>query len=258
MKHVLYQIMVTKAPNFDLALTHLRNRQNMAAYNQFTTIAESLKKTDSIKAALSYVLAAECRIRQNKDSSDEITEAGKLYFSFAKKENSYRIKNAYLCAAKCFLRAGKYDDAKAAFEKSKILIRNTVVEDLRPVIIIDDSKSIILKIENYLEKLGYKNTHSFSTGKDAIDGCKKLLKVNPIILLDMSLPDINGDVVANKILSEKPDAQIIVITADEKSTKRVKDTIRVGVLAFIQKPFTIKDLKDALDIVESENSLSKK
>ena len=250
--------MVTKAPNFDLALTHLRNHQNMAAYNQFTNIAESIKKTDSIKAALSYVLAAECKIRQKKDAENEISEAGKLYFDFAKKENNYSVKNAYLCAAKCFLRAGKYDDAKAAFEKSKTLKRNTTVEDLRPVIIIDDSKSIILKIENYLEKLGYKNTHSFSTGKDAIDGCKKLLKTDPIILLDMGLPDINGDIVANNLLSEKPDAQIIVITADEKSTKRVKDTISEGVLAFIQKPFTIKELKDALNIAESEHSISKK
>lgn len=250
--------MVTKAPNFDLALTHLRNHQNMAAYNQFTNIAESIKKTDSIKAALSYVLAAECKIRQKKDAENEISEAGKLYFDFAKKENNYSVKNAYLCAAKCFLRAGKYDDAKAAFEKSKTLKRNTTVEDLRPVIIIDDSKSIILKIENYLEKLGYKNTQSFSTGKDAIDGCKKMLKENPIILLDMGLPDINGDIVANNLLSEKPDVQIIVITADEKSTKRVKDTISEGVLAFIQKPFTIKELKDALNIAESEHSISKK
>ena len=250
--------MVTKTPNFDLAMTHMRNRQNMAAYNQFTTIAESIKKTDSIKAALSYVLAAECRIQQNKDSSSEIIEAGKLFFNFAKKENNYGVKNAYLCAAKCFLRAGKYDDAKTAFEKSKTLKRSSAAEDLRPVVIVDDSKSIILKIENYLEKLGYKNTHSFSTGKDALNGCKKLLKSNPIILLDMGLPDINGDVVANKILSEKPDAQIIVITADEKSTKRVKDTISVGVLAFIQKPFTIADLRDALNVAESENSISKK
>lgn len=250
--------MVTKTPNFDLAMTHMRNRQNMAAYNQFTTIAESIKKTDSIKAALSYVLAAECRIQQNKDSSSEIIEAGKLFFNFAKKENNYGVKNAYLCAAKCFLRAGKYDDAKTAFEKSKTLKRSSVAEDLRPVVIVDDSKSIILKIESYLDKLGYKNTHSFSTGKDALNGCKKLLKSNPIILLDMGLPDINGDVVANKILSEKPDAQIIVITADEKSTKRVKDTISVGVLAFIQKPFTIADLRDALNVAESENSLSKK
>ena len=230
----------------------------MAAYNQFSTVGDSLRKDDPIKAALSYVLAAECRIRQNKDSSEEISAAGKLYFDFAKKGNNYSVKNAYLCAAKCFLRAGRYDDAKAAFEKSKTLKRHSVAESVRPVMIIDDSKSILLKIQTYLEKLGYKDTHTFSTGKEALSGYKKLLKTNPIILLDMGLPDINGDVVANKILSEKPDAQIIVITADEKSTKRVKDTISVGVLAFIQKPFTIKELKDALNIAESENSLSKK
>ena len=250
--------MAKNKSNFDLAMTHLRNRQNMAAYNLFTNIAESIKKNDSIKAALSYVLAAECKIQQNKDDTDEITEAGKLFFSFAKKGNNYNVKNAYLCASKCFLRAGKYDDAKQAFEKSKALKKIVTMNILRPVLIVDDSKAIVLKIENYLERLGYKNTKSFLTGKDALDGCKRLLKSNPIILLDMGMPDINGDVIANELLSEKPDVQIIVITADEKTTKRVKDTISVGVAAFIQKPFTITDLKAALDTVESEYLLSKK
>ena len=249
--------MVTKKPDFDLALTHLRNNQNMAAYNMLTEIANSLKKSDPVKAALSLILASECKNRQNKDSSNEAVEAGKLFFLHAKKEKDYSAKSAFLCAAKCFLKAGQYDNAKDAFENSKEFTISEVAET-RPIIIVDDSKAIVLKIQGYLENLGYTNTHSFYTGNDGLTGCKKLLKSNPIILLDMSLPDTNGDVIAAKILDEKPDAQIILITADEKTTKRVKDTISSGVLAFIQKPFTIKDLKDALSTAESEYSISKK
>ncbi len=249
--------MVTKKPDFDLALTHLRNSQNMAAYNMLTGIADSLKKSDPIKAALSLILASECKNRQNKDSSDEAVEAGKLFFTFAKKEKSFTAKSAFLCAAKCFLKAGQYDSAKDAFEKSKEF---TISEETvtRPVIIVDDSKAIVLKIQGYLNNLGYSNISTFYTGNDGLTGCKKLLKSNPIILLDMILPDTNGDVIANEILDEKPNAQIILITADEKTTKRVKDTISAGVLAFIQKPFTIKELKDALATAESEFSISQK
>jgi CheY-like chemotaxis protein len=249
--------MATKKPDFDLALTHLRNNQNMAAYNMLSGIADSLKKSDPIKAALSLILASECKNRQSKDSSSESVEAGKLFFTFAKKEKNYAAKSAFLCAAKCFLKAGQYDFAKDAFEKSK---QFTIIEEQvsRPVIVVDDSKAIVLKLEGYLNNLGYSNIISFYTGNDGLAGCKKLLKSNPIILLDMSLPDTNGDVIASKILDEKPDAQIILITADEKTTKRVKDTISSGVLAFIQKPFTIKDLKDALSTAESEFSLSQK
>ena len=249
--------MATKKPDFDLALTHLRNNQNMAAYNMLSGIADLIKKSDPVKAALSLILASECKNRQNKDSSSEAVEAGKLFFTFAKKEKNYTAKSAFLCAAKCFLKAGQYDSAKDAFEKSK---QFTIIEEAvsRPIIVVDDSKAIVLKIQGYLNNLGYSNINTFYTGNDGLAGCKKMLKSNPIILLDMSLPDTNGDVIASKILDEKPDAQIILITADEKTTKRVKDTISSGVLAFIQKPFTIKELKDALSTAESEFSLSQK
>jgi CheY-like chemotaxis protein len=247
----------TKKPDFDLALTHLRNNQNMTAYNLFTSIAESLKKSDPVKAAISYILASECKVRQNKDITNETMSAGKLFFEYAKKEKSYSGKTAFLCAAKCFLKAGSYDFAKEAFEKSKG-VKLEQVEVSRPIIVVDDSNAIVVKIQNHLANLGYKNISTYYNGGDALAGCKKVLKSNPIILLDMGLPDINGDVVASKILALKPDTQIILITADEKTTKRVKDTISSGALAFIQKPFTIKDLKDALATAESEYSLSKK
>ncbi len=77
----------------------------------------------------------------------------------------------------------------------------------------------------------------------------------PVILLDMGLPDLEGDVVATKLLEEKVDLQIVIITADEKTTERVNKTISTGVAAFIQKPFTLDELKNAINVAESEYSL---
>jgi DNA-binding NarL/FixJ family response regulator len=71
----------------------------------------------------------------------------------------------------------------------------------------------------------------------------------------MGLPDLDGDVIATKLLKEKLDLQIIVITADDKTTKRVNKTISSGVSGFIQKPFTLDEIKNALSIAESEYSL---
>ncbi|MFB5612809.1 MAG: response regulator, partial [Nitrosarchaeum sp.] len=68
-------------------------------------------------------------------------------------------------------------------------------------------------------------------------------------------PDYAGDVVATTLLKEKNDLQIIVITADEKNTKRVNKTISSGVIAFIQKPFTLDEIKKAVEIAEKEYSL---
>ena len=238
---------------YELALTYLKNKQSISAYNLFLELAEKESKNESFRAGLFFMLAAECKVQQGKDGYDEFLKAGKFYLGRAKKEKPYNAKQAYLCAAKCFLRVNQYEKARKAFEMSKKHVIK-VEEDKRPVVVVDDSPAVIVKLESYLKKLGYKNIHTFTTGSDAVRACNKLIdsSQNPIVLLDMGLPDIDGDVVASHLLDSKLDLSIILITADEKTTPRVQNTISWGATAFIQKPFDIDDLKHALDIAESD------
>ncbi|KAG2478757.1 MAG: Response regulator [Nitrosopumilales archaeon] len=247
-----------KRQDYDLAFTHLKSNQNISAHNLFTNLAETQKKTDKVKAALLFLLAAECKSKQNKNNDHEILEAGKLFLDFGTKIKSYEAKGALLCASKCFLRVGEYDDAKKSFNKAREF-RLPKIEVSRPIIIIEDSQAVVMKLKIYLEKLGYGDCTNYQTGKEGIKECKKLISTskNPIVLLDMGLPDIDGAIVASTLLEEKPDLPIILITADEKTTKRVSKTISSGVSAFIQKPFTIDEIKTALDIAEKDYSLSK-
>ncbi len=240
----------------EVAVTHLKNKQFITTHNLFLNQAESLKKLDGIKSALFYMLAAECKSRQGKESENEIKEASILFLNYSKLKNSKNVKGALLCASKCFLTLGEFDKAKDAYQKSKTIIQSTI-QVTRPIVIIDDSKAIAMKLQNYVEKLGYSEIHVFDNGKDAVKGCKKLFSENkePVILLDMGLPDLEGNVVATQLLKEKVNLQIVVITADEKTTKRVNKTISTGASAFIQKPFTLDELKKAIDVAESEYSL---
>ena len=244
-----------KKQNYELAFAHLKNKQNISAFNMFRELAQDQKESDIIKSGLFFILAGECRARQGKDNSNELLEAGNQFLKFAKKEKSYQSKEAYLCAAKCFLRVNKFDEAKKAFEQSQ-KIQLPESKEARPVVIVDDSKAVILKLRGFLKQLGFTKLHEFENGKDAITGCKKLIKNSdsPIVLLDMGLPDVNGDEVAKQILNEKLDLQIILITAEEKSNAKVNKTISSGVTAFIQKPFTIDDIQKAINTAESEFS----
>jgi len=240
----------------EVAVTHLKNKQFITAHNLFLTQAESLKKSEHLKSALMYMLAAECKNRQGKESKNEIKEAGDLFLKYSNSKNSKNVKGALLCASKCLLSLGEFDKAKDVYQKAKLIVRSTI-QVTRPIVIIDDSKAIAMKLQNYVEKLGYSEIHIFENGKEAVKGCKKLFSENkePVVLLDMGLPDLAGDAVATTLLNDKVNLQIIVITADEKTTKRVKTTISSGVSAFIQKPFTLDELKKAIDVAESEYSL---
>ena len=242
---------------YDLAFTHLRNNQNISAHNLFLNLAESQKKSDGARAAILYLLAGECKSKQGKENSSELLDAGKSFLEYAKKATDSKAKGAYLCASKCFLKAGEYDEAKKLFDKAKEFHAPSIIVT-RPIVIVEDSKAIVLKLQNYLDNLGYKDYISFNTGKEGLQSCKKLISdsKNPIVLLDMGLPDIQGNEVASELLKSKLDLQIVLITANEKTSKDVSETISAGVAAFIQKPFTINDLKKALDIAEKEYSLS--
>ena len=240
----------------EIAVTHLKSKQFITAHNLFLNQAESLKKSEYLKSALMYMLAAECKTRQGKESENEIKEAGNLFLKYSNSKNPKNVKGELLCASKCFLSLGEFDKAKDAYQKAKIITQSTI-QVTRPIVIIDDSKAIAMKLQNYVEKLGYSEIHVFENGKEALKGCKKLFSENkePVILLDMGLPDFEGDVVATKLLNDKANLQIVVITADEKTTRRVNKTISSGVSAFIQKPFTLDEVKKAIDVAESEYSL---
>jgi CheY-like chemotaxis protein len=240
----------------EIALTHLKNNQFITAHNLFLTHAESLQKSQLLQSALFYMLAAKCKSKQGKESKDEIKLAGDLFLKYSKSKNASNVKGALLCASKCFLILGDFDKAKETYQQAKSITSESI-EITRPIVIIDDSKAIALKLKTYAEKLGYKDILVFENGKSALKGCEKLFSENkkPVILLDMGLPDLGGDVVASKLLHENSDLQIVVITADEKTTERVNKTISSGVAAFIQKPFTLDEVKKAIDIAESEYSL---
>ena len=77
---------------FELAFTHLRNNQNIVAYNLFLQLAEKEKKLDNLQAALLYLLAAESKTRQGKDNHDEFIEAAKQFLKIALLDNSYKAK----------------------------------------------------------------------------------------------------------------------------------------------------------------------
>jgi CheY-like chemotaxis protein len=236
----------------DLACTYMKNNQTISAYNLFMALAENEIKKGDFRAGILLLLASECKVKQGKDRRNELFQAANFYLKIAKKEKPAVAKYAYHCAAKCFLRIGQYDDAMSAFEKANEYVSKTV-EEKKPIVIVDDSPAIVLKLNNYLQKLGYKDIHTYKDGKSALEFIKNLIKSSqtPTILLDMELPDISGDVIAKTLLDLKPDISIILITADEKTSPRVKKTIGWGSAAFIQKPFTINELKNALDIAES-------
>ena len=163
---------------------------------------------------------------------------------------------AYRCATKCFFRAELYDKADEAQRSANSIkeVLGTVTEIKQPILIVDDSKVITLKLKKYVEQFGFNEVVICNSGRDGLEKFRELIgnHKHPIVLLDMSMPDLNGSEVAAQMLKNRPETLIALITADNINTERVKEALANGVGYFLQKPFRYDQMKELLETIQYE------
>ncbi len=77
----------------------------------------------------------------------------------------------------------------------------------------------------------------------------------PIVLLDYELPDMNADEIMSRLFKIRPNAKIIIETAEERTSKNIKELLRKGAYLFLQKPIRFEDLKYAFETLENEDQV---
>jgi len=115
------------------------------------------------------------------------------------------------------------------------------------VIVIDDDPDMVDITVEFLEKVDIKVIGTGFDGKDAVTLFSNL---HPdLVILDMKMPNYDGKYAIKNIISQDPQAKIIVLTghADDYN---FKDN---DVASIIRKPFNIEQLIDAINLVMEKN-----
>ncbi|MBE6047221.1 MAG: response regulator transcription factor [Clostridium sp.] len=118
----------------------------------------------------------------------------------------------------------------------------------KKVLIIDDNEDIISFIKSALKFEGF-DVDSATNGKEAIN---KINNFIDIILLDVSLPDINGFDLCKEI-KKTLDCPILFLTARGLEEERIKGFL-VGGTDYIVKPFSLKELILRINVHLKNNS----
>jgi DNA-binding NtrC family response regulator len=113
----------------------------------------------------------------------------------------------------------------------------------RHVLIIDDERPVLMTLEALLKRHGY----HVDTAPTATQGLK-LVKSKPptLVLLDLRLPDADGLEMLDRIKTELPEVQVIILTAHD-SLHNAIESIKRGAYHFISKPYAPEEL---LSLVE--------
>jgi two-component system, chemotaxis family, chemotaxis protein CheY len=107
------------------------------------------------------------------------------------------------------------------------------------IMIADDSDAIRMVLKDILAIGKHKLVAEASNGTETV---QEFIKTNPdLVLLDMAMPKKDGLTALKEIISMRPDAKIVMITASDNQ-ETMKECISSGALAYILKPFNFQDV----------------
>ena len=109
------------------------------------------------------------------------------------------------------------------------------------VLVVDDDAQVRQAIRWALEDEGLAVVTA-ADGREALGLAGE--RVPDLVVLDITLPELNGDAVARHLRSGRAHPMpILLITADGQAPPKAR---RVGAYAFLRKPFRIEDLLEAV------------
>jgi two-component system chemotaxis response regulator CheY len=113
----------------------------------------------------------------------------------------------------------------------------------RKVLIVDDAVVMRMMIKNILSKSGFEVVGEAENGLQAVEKYKALQP--DIVTMDMVMPDMDGISAVRAIVSEFPNAKIIMCTSMGQQAL-VVEAIQAGAKDFIVKPFQPSNVLEAV------------
>ena len=108
------------------------------------------------------------------------------------------------------------------------------------ILLVDDEKVIREIGQEMIEILGYECITA-KDGEEGVELFKKNSKKIVIVVLDVEMPGISGDVVSNIITEESPDAKILFISGYDREYLEKKVFGR-EIKNFMSKPLSVNSL----------------
>jgi signal transduction histidine kinase/ActR/RegA family two-component response regulator len=135
-------------------------------------------------------------------------------------------------------------------EAVKIVSQKTAPKGTERILLVDDELYIVEMYTQMLERLGYKVTpHTSSVS--ALETIKSFPKSIDLVITDMTMPDMTGVQLSQKIMAIRPDMPIILCTGFSGKISQEKAKA-LGICGFVLKPVTKQDIaqkiREVLDV----------
>jgi len=121
------------------------------------------------------------------------------------------------------------------------------------IMVVDDEETIVTMERKILERLGYRVT----SNTDSIEALREFTdhpEMYDLVITDMTMPHMTGDLLAKKMLDIKPTLPVILCTGFNERISEEK-ALELGIAKFVMKPVITDELTDAIRTALDKNHL---
>ncbi|TYT74537.1 hybrid sensor histidine kinase/response regulator [Desulfobotulus mexicanus] len=116
---------------------------------------------------------------------------------------------------------------------------------IKTILLVDDEEMILDVAGDLLKELGHQVICA-SGGQEALDLFDRHSDTIDLVILDMVMPRMDGKKTIQALRKRNPALPVLISSGYEKMHLEPEDILLPEITAFIQKPFTLKGLKEAI------------
>jgi len=137
------------------------------------------------------------------------------------------------------------DEKSAKSREENRAVRGGDTKKRMRIMVIEDEDSVALMTVRLLEMNGHQ-VRRFRDGREAVESLNGMPGECDLILLDLTMPRMNGRETFDAIHAMLPAVPVIIMSGYSEGSE-VREILNAGAVGFLQKPFTMAELKAKID-----------
>ncbi len=125
-------------------------------------------------------------------------------------------------------------------EKKRKQFEDSIQKGSETIMIVDDQEDVVIMEEKILKRLGYQVV-PYTSSIEALDAFCKTPEKFDMVITDMAMPSMSGDMLAVELIKIRPDIPILLCTGFSETMSEEK-VASIGIKGFVMKPITINTL----------------
>jgi CheY-like chemotaxis protein len=124
-----------------------------------------------------------------------------------------------------------------------------VAHGSKRILIVDDEPPVIDLLREFFKSFRHDHAYEIEAASNGADAYLAVLRARPdLVLLDMTMPGMDGLTLLKQIRAIEPRLPVIMVTANQDS-RAAAEAQAAGVFAYVPKPFDFRHLDHLVALV---------